>query len=111
MVVCGRHYLFKDAVKSYLDVRRCVGNCLKHPGLARKGREGPRTNLGRRNLSHPRVEHGRDGGGRGLIKGECKERGCKSWEATIRRDQPGQVDVVKYWSLPCPCARDFMLRG
>lgn len=52
------HYLFKDAVMSYLDVRRRVGDCLKHPRLVRKGREGPRTNLGRRNLDHPRAEHG-----------------------------------------------------
>lgn len=64
----GGHYLFKDAVMSYLDVRRCVWDCLKHPRLVRKGREGPRTNLGRRNLSHRQYHTGETvgewGGGR-----------------------------------------------
>lgn len=63
----GGHYLFKDAVMSYLDVRRRVGDCLKHPRLVRKGREGPRTNLGGRNLSHPEYDTGEtvrgEGGG------------------------------------------------
>lgn len=47
----GAHYLFKDAVMSYLDVRRRVRDCLKHPALVRKGWEGSRTNLGGRNFS------------------------------------------------------------
>lgn len=54
----GGHYLFKDAVMSYLDVRRRVRDCLKHPGLVRNGQEGPRTNLCGRNLSHWRVAQG-----------------------------------------------------
>jgi hypothetical protein len=44
------YYLFKDAVMSYLDVRRCVRDCLKHPALVRRGQEGPKTNLSGRNL-------------------------------------------------------------
>ena len=67
----GGHYLFKDAVMSYLDVRRCVRDCLKHPGLVRKGQEGPRTNLCGRNLSHWRVEQGESVVG---MKGDGKQR-------------------------------------
>ena len=67
----GGHYLFKDAVMSYLDVRRRVRDCLKHPGLVRKGQEGPRTNLCGRNISHCRVEQGESLWG---MKGEGKKR-------------------------------------
>ena len=57
----GGHYLFKDAVMSYLDVRRRVRDCLEHSGLVRRCQEGPRTNLDGRNLSHPRVGDGEAG--------------------------------------------------
>lgn len=73
----GGHYLFKDAVMSYLDVRRRVRDCLEHSGLVRRCQEGPRTNLDGRNLSHPRVGDGEAGtqwemteewgGGRGFL--------------------------------------------
>ena len=68
----GGHYLFKDAVMSYLDVRRRVRDCLEHSGLVRRCQEGPRTNLDGRNLSHPRV-----GDGAGTEEARGLRSGCE----------------------------------